>query len=175
MCGNCSDHCCVTLNSSGTTTALVYFATSPMQQVRIVQATASSDLASANMLFRTGVTPLSITKSNNVGTTIDVGYTNGFATGDYVVLETAAGVWTNAQIASFTGSTNIVFGYNLPITRVGDQIYKMSSPAALYVGVWTNRTFSGEAVYVGNKSRPVIVYVNGTSACSLDAVTARLE
>ena len=165
----------VTLAASGTTTSVVYFASSPAQQIRVVQTIASSDLASANLLLSTGVTPLSITKSNASGTTIDVAYTNGFTTGDQVVLETAAGVITNQAIASFTGSTNIVFANNVPITRPGDQIYKMSTPVKLWVGVFTNRAMAGEAIFVGNRGRPVQVLLNGTSANSLDAVTGRYE
>ena len=164
-----------TLSASGTTTSVVYFATSPVQQLRVVQTVASSDLASANLLLSTGVTPLSITKTNAAGTTIDVAYTNGFTTGDQVVLETAAGVITNQAIASFTGSTNIVFANNVPITRPGDQIYKMSTPVKLWVGVFTNRAMAGEAIFVGNRGRPVQVLLNGTSANSLDAVTGRYE
>lgn len=164
-----------TLNSSGTSTSVVYFATGPDRQVRIVGAVASSDLAAARMSFTTGTTPLSITKSNAAGTTIDVARTNGFTVGDFVLVEKATGVITNAMIASFTGATNIVFANNVPQTLVGDQIYKMSSAVTLWVGVFTNRAYMGEAVYVGNRGRPVQVIVNGTSACSLDSVTGRYE
>ena len=165
----------VSYTGSGTTTAWVQCASSPMQQVRIVQAIASSDLAGANMLFSTGTTANTITKSNALGTTIDVAYTNGFKIGDLVVLEKANGTVTNAQITAFTGATNITFGFNIPQTLVGDQIYKMSTPVTLWVGVITNRVFSGEAIFVGTRGRPVQVLVNGTSACSLDAITARYE
>ena len=164
-----------TLSASGTTTSTVQFASSPFHQVRVVQASVSSDLAGANLTFRTGVTPLTVTKTNAAGTTIDVAYTNGFTVGDFVMVETAAGVLTNGQIASFTGATNIVFGQNVCATVPGDQVYKLSSPVTLWIGVFTNRTFSGEAIYVGNRGRPVLVKVNGTSACSLDAITARYE
>lgn len=165
----------VTQTASGTTTSVTYFASSPFMQARIVGAIASSDLTSANLTFKTGTTPLSITKSNAAGTTIDVAYTNGFAVGDFVLLEKASGVMTNAQIVSFTGSTNITFNYNIPQTLVGDQIYKLGAATTLWCGVQTNRNFQGEAIFVGQKGRPVQVYVNGTSACSLDSITARYE
>ncbi|MEN6533038.1 MAG: hypothetical protein ABFD89_05205 [Bryobacteraceae bacterium] len=165
----------VTQSASGTTTAIVYFATSPAQQCRIVQTVASSDLASANILLSTGVTPLTITKSNALGTTIDVAYTNGFTVGDICLIEKASGVITNMQIASFTGSTNIVFSGNIPQTLVGDQVYKLSTPVKFWVGVFTNRAMAGDAIFVGNRGRPVQVLVNGTSACSLDAITGRYE
>jgi hypothetical protein len=161
--------------ASGTTTAVTFFATSPTLQTRVVGAIASSDLASANLTFKSGTTPLSITKSNALGTTIDVAYTNGFAVGDFIVLEKASGVLTNAQITAFTGSTNITFGYNIPQTLVGDQIYKMGSATTLSVGAATNKNYQGEALFVGQRGRPVQVLVNGTSACSLDSITARCE
>ncbi|MCX6915756.1 MAG: hypothetical protein NT167_22375 [Verrucomicrobia bacterium] len=164
-----------TLNASGTTTATVYFATSPFMQVRVVTAIASSDLATANLTLRTGVTPLTIIKTNTAGTTIDVAATNGFATGDWVLVETAAGVLTNGTIASFTGATNIVFGGNVCATVPGDQIYRLSSPVTLSVGAVTNKTYTGDMIYVGNRGRPVVVKINGTSGCTLDAITARYE
>ena len=165
----------VSYTGSGTTTAWVQCASSPMQQIRVVQAIASSDLAGANLLFSSGTVPNTITKSNALGATIDVAYTNGFAVGDLVILEKANGTVTNAQITAFAGATNIVFGFNIPQTLPGDQIYKMSTPVKLWVGVFTNRVYSGEAIFVGNRGRPVQVLVNGTSACSLDAITARYE
>lgn len=164
-----------TLNASGTTTATVYFATSPFMQVRVVTAIASSDLATANLTFRTGVTPLTIIKTNAAGTTIDVAMTNGFSAGDWVLVETAAGVITNSSIASFTGATNIVFSQNVCATVPGDQIYKLSSPVTLLVGAVTNKTYTGDMIYVGNRGRPVVVKVNATSVSSLDAITARYE
>jgi hypothetical protein len=165
----------ITQTASGTTTAVTFFATSPTLQMRVVGAIASSDLVSANLTFKSGTTPLSITKSNALGTTIDVGYTNGFAVGDIVLLEKATGVITNAQIASFTGATNIVFSYNIPQTLVGDQIYKLGAATTLGVGAQTNRNYQGDALFVGQRGRPVQVLVNGTSACSLDSITARYE
>lgn len=165
----------VTKSASGSTTSVVYFASSPNQQIRVVQAITTSDAGAANLVFKTGVTPLSITKSNASGTTIDVGYTNGFTVADFVVLETAAGVVTNAEIASFTGATNIVFMDKVPITRSGDQIYKLGTAVTLPVGVNTAKTYSGEAIFVGTRGRPVQVTVTGGTNCSLDAITARYE
>jgi len=112
-------------------------------------------------------------KSNALGATIDVAYTNGFAVGDLVILEKANGTLRTRRSPRLPGHTNIVFGFNIPQTLPGDQIYKMSTPVKLWVGVFTNRVYSGEAIFVGNRGRPVQVLVNGTSACSLDAITAR--
>ena len=165
----------VTLNASGTTTSVVYFAESPFQQVRVVTAIASSDLSSANILFRSGGTPMTVAYTNAAGNQVGVAATNGFAVGDWVWVATKAGSVTNAQIASFGAATNIVFTSNVMATTPGDQIYDLSTPVKLSVGATTNKTYTGDMIYVGGRGRPVVVYVNGTSSCSLDAITARYE
>ena len=92
-----------------------------------------------------------------------------------VMLETAPGARTNSTIASFTGSTNITFAQNVLAMVPGDQIYDCGqSPVTLKVGSGSV-TYTGDMIYVGNRGRPVMVKVNGTSACSLDAITARIE
>ena|ERR1017187_1499841 len=162
-----------TLTASGSTTATVVFATSPFQQVRIVTAFATSDLSTSKLAFRTGVTPLTVAYTNGV-TQVGVSATNGFAVGTWVLIETKAGATTNAQIASFGAATNIIFTSNAIATTPGDQIYSLSAPVLLTVGS-NSVTFTGDALYVGNRGRPVMVYVNGTSACSLDTVSGRYE
>ena len=163
-----------TLTASGSTTAVVYFATSPFQQVRIVNAFATSDLSTGKMTFYTGVTPMTVAYTNAAGTSVGVAATNGFTAGTWVLIETAAGVITNGIIASFGSSTNIVLGQAVCATKPGDQIYTLSSPVTLAVGA-ASVTFTGDALYVGNRGRPVMVRVNGTSACSLDTITGRYE
>jgi hypothetical protein len=165
----------VTQTASGTSTAVTFFATSPTLQMRVVGAIASSDLAASVITFKAGTTPLTITKTNVAGTTIDVAATNGFTVADFVIVETKSGSLTNAQIASFTGATNIVFTDKVMATVPGDQIYKLGSATTLWVGIYTNRNFQGEAIFVGQRGRPVQVQVTGTSACSLDSITGRYE
>jgi hypothetical protein len=164
-----------TLNASGTTTAVVHFATSPQQQIRIVGAIASSDLAGANIILSGGTTAATCAYTNPIGTSFGVSRTNGFAVGDFVLIEKASGAMTNGQITAFGAATNIVLGQNIFATQPGDQLYKLDTPVSLWCGVQTNRNFQGEALFVGQRGRPVRVLVNGTSACSLDSVTARYE
>jgi hypothetical protein len=165
----------VTQTASGTTTAVTFFATSPTLQTRVVGAIASSDLAGSVITFKAGTTPLTITKTNVAGTMIDVAATNGFIVADFVIVETKSGSLTNAQIASFTGPTNIVFTDKVMATVPGDQIYKLGTVTTLPVGATAGKNYQGEALFVGQRGRPVQVIVNGTSACSLDSVTACYE
>lgn len=165
----------VTQTASGTTTSVTFFATSPLQQIRIVGAIASSDLAAANLTFKSGTTPVTCAYTNASSTWFGVAATNGFAIGDFVLVETKAGVMTNAQITGFTLATNIIFADKIMATVPGDQLYKLGTATTLWCGVQTNRNYQGEAIFVGNRGRPVQVIVNGTSACSLDSITARYE
>ena len=163
-----------TLNASGSTTATVYFAESPYQQVRVVSAMETSDLSTSVVSFLTGVTPMTVAYTNAAGTWVGVAATNGFTVGTWCLIETKAGVITNGMIASFGAATNIVFAQNVCATTPGDQIYSLSAPVKLAVGA-AAKAYTGDMIYVGNRGRPVMVFINGTSACSLDAITARYE
>jgi len=68
------------------------------------------------------------------------------------------------QIAGLSGGTNIVFTDKVMATLPGDQVYKLSAAALLPVGAAT-ANYQGEAIFVGNRGRPVSVSINATSAC----------
>jgi small nuclear ribonucleoprotein (snRNP)-like protein len=165
----------VTQTASGTTTAVTFFATSPTLQMRVVGAIVSSDLAGSMITFKSGTTPATISATNTAGATISVAATNGFNSNGFIIVETKGGVLTNAQIASFSGTTNIVLYNSVMATVPGDQIYTLGTATSLAVGATTNKNYQGEALFVGQRGRPAQVIVNGTSACSLDSITARYE
>jgi len=146
-----------TKNASGTTTCEVHFPANPQQQVRIVGAIATSDKAASVLSWRTGSTPYTISATNAAGTTITVSYTNGLAANDVLVIQKANGTCISGTIRSFATSTNITL-----------------AATTIKVGA-TTVTYQGEAIYVGTRGRPVRVVLDGTSACSLDSITARYE
>ena len=165
----------ITQTASGTTTAAVCFASSPLQQIRLVSAIATSDLAGSTLCFRTGVTPHTAAYTNGATTkSFGVASTNGFSVGDWILIETAAGLWTNGIITGFTTNTNVICQMNLIATVPGDQIYNLSAATSLPIGA-TTATYGSEAIYVGNRGRPVFVYANGTSSITLNGITARYE
>lgn len=163
-----------TKTASGTTTSVCYFATSPFQQARVVQAIATSDLATSVLTFKSGTTPMTCAYTNPVDVNFGVAATNGFFVGDFVIVETAAGAITNAQITGFTKATNMIFKDKIMATVPGDMVYRLGAATTLPVGAAT-KVYSGEAIFVGNRGRPIMVKVDGTSACSLDAISARYE
>ena len=164
-----------TKNASGTTTCEVHFPANPQQQVRIVGAIATSDKAASVLSWRTGSTPYTISATNAAGTTITVSYTNGLAANDVLVIQKANGTCISGTISSFANSTNITLAATTGAqTLPGDEVYKMSAATTIKVGA-TTVTYQGEAIYVGTRGRPVRVVLDGTSACSLDSITARYE
>lgn len=165
----------VTSTAQGSSSATVYFASQPLQQVRIVGAIASSDLSSSTIAFATGITPHSVTYSNASGTSIYIDATNGWAASDVLVIEGKNGT-TNVTISSFTGSTNITTSASTGFaTLPGDQLYKLGTAVTLTVGAKTNVNYQGEAIFVGNRGRPVRAVVTGTSYSSADSITGRYE
>jgi hypothetical protein len=164
----------VSQSATGAASAVSYLATQPALQIRVVGAIAQSDLATATLAFKAGGTPLTVAYTNAAGTWVGVSRTNGFAAGDSVLIETAAGVITNGVISSFGAATNIVFTTAMCATKPGDQIYKLGTATTLFVGAATNVAFMGEAVFVAPKGRPVMATVTGTADARL-AVSARYE
>jgi hypothetical protein len=164
-----------TVTASGATAATAYLPSSGGLQARVVGVIATSDKAGSVITFTTGSTPATISATNASGTTITVARTNGLAAADVLVIEGVNGV-TNATISSFTGATNITLASNTGfITLPGDQVYKMGTPVTLRIGAVTNASFQGSAIYVGNPGRPIKAVVDGTSAVTIDALSAHYE
>ena len=162
-----------TLPAAGTTLARVNFPTSPMQQIRIVSAVATSDLVGSVLSFYTGGTPQTISQTNVAATAvITVANTNGLAASQVLFIEGKNGI-TNLTISSIA-YTNVTLAYNVGFIGLpGDQVYVMSAATTLPVGA-TTANYQGEALFVGNRGRPVSITCNATSAVSFIA-SARYE
>ena len=161
--------------ATGSTAATVVWPADPLLQIRLVGTVATSDKAGAVLSFRTGVTPLSISVSNPAGTAITLTRTNGVTTNDIVVVQYKNGTAERNSVVSFQSATNVTLaGATSAATAIGDEVYVMSTPSTLPVGAATV-SYQGEAIYVGNKGRPISCVLDGTSACTINAQTARYE
>lgn len=149
--------------------ATVFFASDSVSQIRVVNAIEASDLATSTLGFVLTTTPYAITvaNTNTSSTNIIVGGYVGLLTNSYLLYQDAART-TNF----FIGVTNLVGGTNiqtcsaLPANvaqKVGDEVYLVSLTNTIFVGKGSNVTFSGEAVQVANRGRPLAVIQTGTS------------
>lgn len=163
----------VTKSASGSTSCEVFFPAIPDRQVRIVTAIATSDKAASVLSFRSGSTPYSVSAATAAGTNVVIAYTNGLAPSDVIAGQQSGTNWS-AVIHSFPASTNVAVTSTINATTVGSEVYKMSAATTIKVAA-TTAVYSGQAIYVGARGRPVRVVLDGTSACSLDAISALYE
>lgn len=167
----------VNKTATGTTSAEVIFPADPALQIRVVTAFATSDKAASVLSFTSGAGAYVISAANVAGTTITVSQTNGLAPSDVLIISAANGSTNYARtISSFANSTNIVLTASTQnATAVGDSVYKMSAATTIKVAA-ASVTYNGDAIYVGaSQGRPVRCVLDGTSACSIDSMSARYE
>ena len=165
-----------------------YFPAQPLYQARVVGSIAQSDLAGSFISFSSGVGAYSITNpiscsSNALGTIFMVNTTNGLVVGDILVLQsasgtnmagTAAGNATGVISALATNNVTLAAGGFNCTCAAGDEVFKMGSASKFPLGA-SLQNYQGDALFVGNKGRPVRIVINGTSACTNITTTARYE
>jgi hypothetical protein len=167
----------VTKNASGTTSATVYFNAEPLKQVRLVGAIATSDKAASVLSIRAGTSSYVIISNNATTTATDhfLTFTNGLAANDVLMLQRADGTAASGIVSAVvTNKVTLTSGGFGSAVAAGDQIYKLSAATTIKVGAAT-AVYQGEALYAGTRGRPIRVVLDGTSACSLDSVTARYD
>ncbi len=170
-----------TLTRTGTAAlpAQIIFAADPSTQIRIVNITWESDTNVAVVSIRTGVTPFVITATNaNSATNITINATNGLTAGDTLVLQKANGYCTNALcytgIGTNTTSVTLGAGGFGIAAAIGDEIYDMSAATTITLGATTN-AINGEAIYVGNNARPLLLLVTPANVGNKVTASARYE
>ena len=162
--------------ASGTTSAEVIFGHDPLLQPRIVLASATSDKSGSVLSFRSGTTAYTVTAATVNATNIALNTTNGVGATTNVILY-HAGTWTSATTHSVLSgnTTNIwITATNSIVPAVGDEVFLLGPKTDIKVGAAT-LNIGSEAVFVGNRGRPIRCILDGTSACSVDSMTARYE
>lgn len=156
-----------TFSAAGTAAApaTIIFPDDPNSQIRIVTIYAQSDTNNAQLQFTTGGTAIWQTATNAGASAVTnlVNSTNGLVPGSVLVLN-HGGTMYSATLSSFNqnatngNGTNIVLnsgGWGVA-TSAGDNIYQMSATNTINVGNTTNSQ-NGDAIYVGNYGRPVML------------------
>ncbi len=133
----------------------------------------TSDLSGARAIFYKCVTN---TTANYANTTVSVPVrsTNDFVSGDIIVIRhTADDSYERRILTTFTSGTNLTVTV-APSTAVaiGDIIYRCSTNNAGSILV-SNATVTSQAtgLYHGQPGCPLLVDLNGTSACSINLVS----
>lgn len=144
---------------------------------RINFISATSDKAGSLVTFHTSGAPVTVTAAGAATNTVTAVGTGNFAAADVVVVRRAvADTYERAVVDSVT-ATNITFTANLGgTTAAGDLLYKASTNAAIPVGNATvTLNAGGGGLYNGREGRPILVSLDGTSACQINTISGTFE
>ena len=145
----------------GTNGAKVIFPSDPSLQIRVVSLNWNSDSNTAVASFNTGAGAYTITATNLSSTYLTqyVNTTIGMVTNTTFILE-HAGVGYSQLLTGTNNLTNAVFlsGAFGVISSVNDNLYQLDTAITIPIGATTNAQ-NGDALYVGNYARPVIVQI----------------
>jgi hypothetical protein len=166
-----------TFTASGTSSAALIVPASPLQQARVVTAIATSDKAGSLLTLKSGVGAykVGVANTNTDATNIVLTTTTGLASNDVVVVQISGSNFVRTVWGTSNSTNLLLTAAVLNAVTTKSEVFKLGSAVTLGVGAATNKAYTGEAVYVGNRGRPIYVTVDGTSACSVDSLSVRYE
>lgn len=139
---------------------------------------ATSDKAGSVVQFYTAGQPV-VANDTNTTVTIPVNVSNSSnyfnANGGIIVIQhKATDTYERRVLTTFTGTTNIVVTV-APTTTVaiGDIIWPMTAAGSIPVGNATLTLGPGDGIYCGQKMKPLLMEIDGTSACQINAAAAK--
>ena len=99
-----------------------------------------------------------------------------FAANDTVVIRHITADSYERKVVSSQTSTNITLGSNLGTAIIaGDVIYKMTQSGKIPVGAATKEVTTTLGAYHAPAGLPVLVQLDGTSACTINLVTGEFK
>ena len=173
-------------NAASPTTVIV--PADPASQFRLLSLNYASDTNNGALTFSTGsgayyemVTNATTGSGGATAVTNNINTTNGLVGGSGMVLQTAANVCYSSTLSSWGGTNGAYFivlasgGWGISAAANAD-IYQMSAATSPYVVGNSTNWLNGEAIYVGNQGRPVMVKLSPALATNqIISATGRYE
>jgi hypothetical protein len=137
---------------------------------------AKSDKTASALTFYHASTAIKPIRLSGAGATnLLVSSTNGLAADQVVVIRlNASDRYERGVIHGLVNSTNIALKATINTAAdivAGDLLYVMSAAGTVPVGN-TTLTLNGPGLFMGQRGRPLLIDLDGTSACQVQAVTA---
>lgn len=141
----------------------------------------SSDLSSAKIQFYKVVRQTMCRYATNSTVVISVDSTNGFASGDVIIIRHIGNDgYEKRTLTTMTSATNLTTTAAPYTTVPGDIIYGVTTTGAGSIPVVTNTlaspayvvNLSSTAIYTGQKGMPLLLEMNATSSGTINYVTA---
>ncbi|MEW6304875.1 MAG: hypothetical protein AB1705_15475 [Verrucomicrobiota bacterium] len=162
----------------GTTLSHVILSAEGVGVPRIQFIDCNSDKAGSALTFYSAGTPLAIASNATASTTLAVVTTSaGLASNDVVVIRKRATDTYVRAVVTTNQVTNVTFTAAQTVTA-GDLIYEMSANGAIGVGATSNKLFQAygnTGVYNGQRGRPVLIELDGTSDAYIKLVSGSYE
>jgi hypothetical protein len=111
----------------------------------------------------------------NTATSIPVDATNGFSSGDVILIQHIVGdKYEERKLAAFTGQTNLTTTLDptLEVTP-GDVIYRVVPTATIPVGS-NSISISGPGIFSGQRGLPLLMDITGSAAVYINAACATM-
>ena len=165
-------------HATGTTEAYVILPADNNSRTRVNALNATSDKAASKLSIYFADATQTTVDAASTGTTLNVAATDGFAENNLIAIQTAAGSVIYRTVSAVSAGESLTLGSSLPGTHgnAGDIVYLMAAAstntdAEVPVGATSKELISRLGVIVGPVDSPVLVILDGTSACSLNFVT----
>lgn len=133
---------------------------------------ATTDKSTA-ITFRVPDGNVAVASGANTTTSCPVAATNGFAENDVVIIRhQATDTYERAVLGAFATNNAIVLAAD-PGTAMaaGDLIYRVAASGTIPINN-TTVNYYGDIIYSGKPGLPLMVDIDGTSACQINAVCA---
>lgn len=134
---------------------------------------ATSDLSSSKVQFYTCGAPITVTGANSTTTipAVTNGVTGWTANAVVVIQHLSTDTYERRIISSVTTTNVVMTAAPTVATAAGDRMWVASTAGSIPVGNATV-TVTGDC-YAGQPQKPLLLEVDGTSACQINAVAAK--
>ncbi len=140
---------------------------------------ATTDKSTAKVQFYKVLRQTSVRYATNSGAVISVDSTNGFVSGDVIVIRHMVNDgYEKRTLTTMTSATNLTTTAAPYTTIPGDIVYGLTTVGAGSIPVLTNNinanvvSLSGGVIYGGQKGCPLLIEVDATTSGTLNYVTA---
>ncbi|HKS35934.1 MAG TPA: hypothetical protein VJW76_02005 [Verrucomicrobiae bacterium] len=159
--------------ATGTTAADVIFPGEALAPIRLVSLDVKSDLSSSKLVARSGRELFTLSANATNATNFVLQSTSGLASNHIVVFQRRSdNAVFKGTVWSVPNSTNLNLAAAITATFLtGDQLYLMTNNVSIDIGAATVRQ-AGEALFLAARSRPLLLSVDGTSACIINNAVA---
>jgi hypothetical protein len=168
----------MTAHATGTTSAYVILPADSNAHTVVQALNVTSDKAASKLVAYWADATTTTVASASTGTTLAVASSTGFAGNNLIAVQTAGGSVSYRTVSS-VATGELTLGSALT-ANAGDTVYLLAVAAAntdaeIPVGAATKELTNQAGVLIGPKGSPLLLMLDGTSACAINYLTWGLK